>query len=144
MENYKIVLQKLADSGFQAFLVGGCVRDMILGRNIHDHDITTDALPEQVMNVFSGFTTVPTGLKHGTVTVLVNGEPFEITTFRIDGEYSDSRRPESVSFTRNLTDDLARRDFTITAIAMDIDGNISDPFHGCDDIKNKIILPILI
>ena len=139
MENYKIVLQKLADSGFQAFLVGGCVRDMILGRNIHDHDITTDALPEQVMNVFSGFTTVPTGLKHGTVTVLVNGEPFEITTFRIDGEYSDSRRPESVSFTRNLTDDLARRDFTINAIAMDIDGNISDPFHGCDDIKNKII-----
>ena len=139
MENYKIVLQKLADSGFQAFLVGGCVRDMILGRDIHDHDITTDALPEQVMNVFSGFTTVPTGLKHGTVTVLVNGEPFEITTFRIDGEYSDSRRPESVSFTRNLTDDLARRDFTINAIAMDIDGNISDPFHGCDDIKNKII-----
>ncbi len=139
MENYKIVLQKLADSGFQAFLVGGCVRDMILGRNIHDHDITTDALPEQVMNVFSGFTTVPTGLKHGTVTVLVNGEPFEITTFRIDGKYSDSRRPESVSFTRNLTDDLARRDFTINAIAMDIDGNISDPFHGCDDIKNKII-----
>ncbi|HAE52744.1 MAG TPA: CCA tRNA nucleotidyltransferase [Ruminococcus sp.] len=139
MENYKIVLQKLADSGFQAFLVGGCVRDMILGRDIHDHDITTDALPEQVMNVFSGFTTVPTGLKHGTVTVLVNGEPFEITTFRIDGEYSDSRRPKSVSFTRNLTDDLARRDFTINAIAMDIDGNISDPFHGCDDIKNKII-----
>lgn len=139
MENYKIVLQKLADSGFQAFLVGGCVRDMILGRDIHDHDITTDALPEQVMNVFSGFTTVPTGLKHGTVTVLVNGEPFEITTFRIDGKYSDSRRPESVSFTRNLTDDLARRDFTINAIAMDIDGNISDPFHGCDDIKNKII-----
>ncbi len=139
MENYKIVLQKLADSGFQAFLVGGCVRDMILGRDIHDHDITTDALPEQVINVFSGFTTVPTGLKHGTVTVLVNGEPFEITTFRIDGEYSDSRRPESVSFTRNLTDDLARRDFTINAIAMDIDGNISDPFHGCDDIKNKII-----
>ena len=139
MENYKIVLQKLADSGFQAFLVGGCVRDMILGRDIHDHDITTDALPEQVINVFSGFTTVPTGLKHGTVTVLVNDEPFEITTFRIDGEYSDSRRPESVSFTRNLTDDLARRDFTINAIAMDIDGNISDPFHGCDDIKNKII-----
>ena len=139
MENYKIVLQKLADSGFQAFLVGGCVRDMILGRDIHDHDITTDALPEQVMNVFSGFTTVPTGLKHGTVTVIVNGEPFEITTFRIDGKYSDSRRPESVSFTRNLTDDLARRDFTINAIAMDIDGNISDPFHGCDDIKNKII-----
>ncbi|MBR6385554.1 MAG: HD domain-containing protein [Ruminococcus sp.] len=139
MQNYKIILEKLKDSGFQAFLVGGCVRDRILGRAVHDYDITTDALPEQVIKAFEGFKVIPTGIKHGTVTVLLNGEPFEITTFRIDGEYSDSRRPESVSFTRNLIDDLARRDFTVNAIAEDSDGNLHDPFNGLDDIKNKMI-----
>ncbi|MBR1591878.1 MAG: HD domain-containing protein [Ruminococcus sp.] len=139
MENYKIILQKLADAGYQAFLVGGCVRDKILGREVHDYDITTDALPEQIIEVFSGFRTVPTGIKHGTVTVIAEGQPFEVTTFRIDGKYSDSRRPDSVSFTGNLIDDLARRDFTMNAVAMDIDGKIYDPFGGREDIENKII-----
>lgn len=139
MEKYGYILEKLNDSGFEAYLVGGCVRDMLMDRPIHDHDITTNALPEQIIAVFSELSVIPTGLKHGTVTVLYEGEPFEITTYRIDGEYSDSRRPDSVEFTDSLTADLSRRDFTMNAIAMDRHGTLIDPFGGAQDILRKVI-----
>lgn len=138
-DNYMTILRTLENAGFEAYLVGGCVRDSIMGRTPQDFDITTDARPEQVIKIFDKFRTVPTGIKHGTVTVISNGEPFEVTTFRVDGNYSDSRRPDSVSFTSNLTEDLARRDFTVNAMAMDVRGKIYDPFGGKSDIENKII-----
>lgn len=133
------ILKILEDSGFEAYYVGGCVRDVLRGKNPNDVDITTNALPQEIMSVFSRFTVIPTGIKHGTVTVIDDGIPYEITTFRVDGEYSDSRRPDSVTFTPNLNEDLARRDFTMNAIAMDRFGNIIDPFGGQQDIKNGII-----
>lgn len=137
--NCRGILEKLESSGFQAFFVGGCVRDTLMNQEINDVDVTTNALPEQIISVFSGYKVIPTGLKHGTVTVISEGGPFEITTFRIDGNYSDSRHPDSVTFSNDIKDDLSRRDFTINAIAMDKDGNIIDPFGGMNDINNKII-----
>ena len=133
------ILEKLEAAGYHAFYAGGCVRDTVMGREISDIDVTTDALPEQVMSVFSGYKVIPTGLKHGTVTVISNGIPFEITTFRIDGDYSDSRHPDSVTFSGDVRDDLSRRDFTVNAMAMDRNGNVIDPFGGISDIENKII-----
>ncbi len=133
------ILSILEKAGFSAYIVGGCVRDTLMGIPIHDYDITTNALPQQIIEVFSDHKVIPTGIKHGTVTVFHNDEPFEITTFRIDGEYTDSRRPNSVTFTVSLREDLARRDFTMNAIAMDLNGNIYDPFGGEDDIRNGII-----
>ena len=138
-ENCKFLLRRLESSGFQAYIVGGCVRDMLLGRKINDMDITTNASPQQVMEIFSDLKVIPTGIKHGTVTVLYDCEPFEITTFRIDRGYSDSRRPDSVEFSSSLEEDLARRDFTVNAIAMDINGNIHDPFNGEADLKAGIL-----
>lgn len=133
------ILDVLEKAGFEAYLVGGCVRDTIMKRPFHDTDITTNALPEQITEVFREYRTVPTGIKHGTVTVISGGVPYEITTYRIDGEYSDSRRPDSVEFTANLREDLARRDFTINAVAMNSKGEISDHFGGVEDIRKKII-----
>lgn len=133
------ILTTLENSGFEAYLVGGCVRDRLIGRSVHDYDITTNALPEQIMAVFEDHHLVTTGLKHGTVTVIYNNVHYEITTYRIDGSYSDSRRPDSVSFTSDLDADLARRDFTVNAIAMDKCGIIRDPFGGAEDIKNGMI-----
>lgn len=138
-KNAEKILSKLISAGFEAYLVGGCVRDTLMCRNIHDYDITTNALPDEIMRIFDGYRVVPTGLKHGTVTVLSEGIPFEITTYRVDGDYSDGRRPDIVRFTTSLTEDLARRDFTMNAIAMDINGNIIDPFCGVKDIKNRLI-----
>ncbi|MBP5363597.1 MAG: CCA tRNA nucleotidyltransferase [Ruminococcus sp.] len=136
---YELLLEKLESAGFEAYIVGGCVRDKLLGNEINDFDITTNALPEETMAVFSDLKVVPTGLKHGTVTVIYNGTHFEITTFRVDGSYTDSRRPDSVRFTKSLEEDLARRDFTINAIAMDLRGTLHDPFGGRDDIDKHII-----
>ena len=133
------ILAALESAGFEAYYVGGCVRDLIMGRDIHDTDITTSALPEETTAVFSGYKVIPTGIKHGTVTVICDGEPFEITTFRQDGNYSDSRRPDSVTFSRSISEDLARRDLTINAIAMDLRGNTVDPFGGREDISNGVI-----
>lgn len=133
------ILNVLEKAGFEAYLVGGCVRDTLMKRPFHDTDITTNALPEQITDTFKNYKTIPTGIKHGTVTVISGGIPYEITTYRIDGEYSDSRRPDSVEFTANLREDLARRDFTINAIAMNLHGEISDPFGGAEDIQKKII-----
>ena len=134
--------------GHSAYAVGGCVRDSVMGRTPYDWDMTTDASPERMLEIFSseGIKTIPTGLKHGTVTALLDGESFEITTFRIDGGYTDSRHPDSVIFTRNLSDDLVRRDFTINAMAADpsykengTENEITDLFGGIDDINNKVI-----
>lgn len=137
--NCRYILSALENAGFSAYIVGGCVRDMLMNNPINDYDITTNALPEQIMDIFTDCKVIPTGIKHGTVTVIHNGEPFEITTFRIDGKYTDSRRPDSVVFTKDLREDLARRDFTMNAVAMDINGNLFDPFGGAEDIRNKKI-----
>ena len=150
MLNYPEKVIKIAEImqkyGFRAYAVGGCVRDSIMGRDPSDWDMTTDASPEKMIEIFDseGIRTIPTGLKHGTVTVLLDGETFELTTFRIDGGYTDSRHPDAVTFTRNLSDDLCRRDFTVNAMAADPladgeEGEITDLFGGCEDIKNKVI-----
>ncbi len=133
------ILRKLETAGFQAYIIGGCVRDMIMGRQVNDFDITTNALPKQIIDVFSDERVIPTGIKHGTVTVIHENEPLEITTFRVDGEYSDSRRPDSIEFTSSLKEDCARRDFTMNAVAVDSNGNIFDYFNGIQDIENHII-----
>ena len=138
-KNTEKILTELENHGFEAYMVGGCVRDSILGRPCNDIDITTNALPEQMLAVFSGYKVIPTGIKHGTVTVLCGGESFEITTYRIDGEYTDHRRPDEVRFTADIADDLARRDFTVNAVAMDRHGNIVDPFGGREDMDAGII-----
>lgn len=131
------LLKTLEQAGFEACFVGGCVRDTLLGRPVHDWDITTSALPEQTMALFSRC--IPTGLKHGTVTVLLNGDSFEVTTFRKDGAYHDARHPDEVTFVPRLEEDLARRDFTINAMAMHLDGSITDCFHGREDLQSGVI-----
>ena len=127
----------LNSQGYEAYLVGGCVRDLLMGGAPKDWDVTTDATPEEVKMAFGGFKTVETGLKHGTLTVLIEGAPLEITTYRVDGDYEDNRRPASVTFTKNLREDAARRDFTINAIAMDARGDVVDYFGGEADIFAK-------
>ena len=133
------ILQTLNNAGYETYLVGGCVRDLLRGVEPHDWDICTSALPEETEQCFAGQQVIETGLKHGTVTVLEEGEPYEITTYRTEGPYSDSRRPDFVRFVPNLEEDLARRDFTMNAIAMDLEGNLRDPFGGADDIKAELI-----
>ena len=129
----------LNNSGYEAFFVGGCVRDKLMGKNATDFDVTTNALPQQIKNVFLNCKIIETGIKHGTVTVIIDDIPFEITTYRTEVSYSDSRHPDSVVFVSSLVDDLSRRDFTINAIAYSPEKGIIDPFGGYDDIKNKII-----
>ena len=133
------ILALLEESGFEACLVGGCVRDSVMGRIPNDYDLTTSATPEEMCRVFSDFRLIETGLKHGTVTVCHEGQQIEITTYRIDGAYSDNRHPESVSFTRNLTEDLSRRDFTVNAMAYSPARGLCDPFGGVCDIERRII-----
>ncbi len=129
----------LQNSGHSAYVVGGCVRDSIIGRPIHDWDICTSATPKEMLEIFKDKKIIETGLQHGTVTVVVNGEPYEITTYRIDGTYSDNRRPDSVTFTSSLIEDLKRRDFTINAMAYNDAEGLIDPFNGLEDIKHKKI-----
>ncbi len=133
------ILARLEQAGFEAYVVGGCVRDRYMQVVPHDYDVTTSALPEEVMAVFSDHRTVETGLQHGTVTVLAAGEPVEITTFRQDGGYSDHRHPDAVTFTRSLREDLARRDFTMNAMAMSRNGEWYDPFGGRGDIDARVV-----
>lgn len=135
----KKIMSVLNQNGFEAFLVGGCVRDSLMGFIPHDYDITTNATPDEMLKAFSSFRVVETGLKHGTVTVVIDGNNVEITTYRIDGKYSDNRRPESVSFTRNLSEDLKRRDFTVNAMAYNEVSGIVDLYGGKEDLKSKII-----
>ena len=129
------IIHSLQNNGYEAFLVGGCVRDSILGRPIHDYDITTSATPDEMMKVFKDKRIIETGLQHGTITIVIDGEPYEVTTYRIDGNYSDSRRPDSVTFTRSLKEDLKRRDFTINAMAYNDEVGLVDSFNGMEDIK---------
>ena len=135
-------IELLKANGYEAYVVGGCVRDMIMGAQAHDYDITTSATPDEMKAVFNGYTVIETGIKHGTLTFLYEKEPIEITTYRIDGDYKDSRHPESVEFTRNLKNDLSRRDFTMNALVYNEDDGIVDLVDGQSDIKNKIIRAI--
>ncbi len=136
-KNVEYILSRLEEAGHRAYIVGGCVRDSLMGRIPEDWDVTCSALPEETMAVF-GELALPTGLKHGTVTVKHGGN-VEVTTFRADGQYSDHRRPDSVRFVNRLEDDLARRDFTMNAIAMDRQGRLADPFGGQVDIISKAV-----
>ncbi len=131
------IIEKLEGAGFEAFAVGGCVRDAVLGRVPADWDITTSAMPEEVKTLFSR--TIDTGIQHGTVTVMKDHTGYEVTTYRIDGEYEDARHPKSVSFTANLVEDLKRRDFTINAMAYNDRVGIVDEFDGIGDLKRGII-----
>ncbi len=131
------VLKTLGSNGFEAYLVGGCLRDTLLGRPVHDWDIATSALGADVMRIFPK--TVKTGARFGTVAVITGGGAVEVTTFRSDGSYSDRRRPDSVTFVGDLHEDLKRRDFTVNAMAMATDGMLIDPFGGREDIKRKRI-----
>lgn len=132
-------MRTLHEHGFEAYLVGGAVRDFLLGGLPADFDLATDATPEEVLSVFRAFTCVPTGISHGTVTVISSGRPIEITTYRVDGDYVDARRPQTVTFTRSLAEDVRRRDFTINALAMTIDGDIIDHVGGEEDLGNRVI-----
>ena len=131
------IVKGLCAAGFPAYYVGGCVRDRLLGRPVHDWDVTTAALPEEVMALFEHC--VPTGIRHGTVTVFLDGAQAEVTTFRTEGVYLDGRHPSEVRFVRTLAEDLSRRDFTINAMAMDADGNVTDLFGGRDDLARRCI-----
>ena len=136
-EKVKFIIDTITAAGFEAFAVGGCIRDSILGREPNDWDITTSAKPEQVKALFRR--TIDTGIAHGTVTIMLDKEGFEVTTYRIDGEYEDSRHPKEVTFTSNLIEDLKRRDFTINAFAYNETTGLVDAFEGLKDIENGVI-----
>ncbi|MDT8718834.1 CCA tRNA nucleotidyltransferase [Clostridium sp. 19966] len=136
-QEVNFIIEELNKSGFEAFAVGGCVRDSIIGRVPSDWDITTSALPENIISIFPH--TVPTGLQHGTVTVIINKNNYEVTTYRIDGKYTDNRHPDEVLFTKNLSEDLSRRDFTINALAYNNEAGLVDLFNGQDCLKNKMV-----
>lgn len=133
----KLIIDTFYRNNFEAFMVGGCVRDILLGNLPKDYDITTSAKPEITISLFNK--TIPTGLKHGTVTVLINNEPYEVTTYRTEGKYIDNRRPSSVDFVTDIKEDLSRRDFTINALAYNEKVGLIDYFNGINDIKSKII-----
>lgn len=129
------IIHTLQNHGHSAYVVGGCVRDSILGRIPHDWDICTSATPNEILEIFKDRRVIETGLQHGTITIVINGEPYEVTTYRIDGVYFDNRRPDSVTFTDNLVEDLRRRDFTINAMAYNDTEGLIDPFDGLKDIE---------
>lgn len=133
------VFSILHENGYAAYAVGGSVRDFLLGKTPKDYDVATDARPDEVLKLFGAFSVIPTGIKHGTVTVLINQSPVEITTFRTDGVYLDNRRPSSVTFSKNIGDDLKRRDFTVNAIAYSPADGYVDRFGGMEDLKNRLI-----
>ncbi len=131
------IIAQLESHGYEAYIVGGCVRDALLGRNPEDWDITSNALPEDIKRIFP--VTIDTGIAHGTVTVRRNKKNYEVTTYRVDGEYIDSRHPENVTFVRNLKEDLRRRDFTVNAMAYNDRVGLVDEFSGFADLKSGII-----
>lgn len=138
-KNVENCMEKLKEAGFEAFVVGGCVRDSIIGRQPNDWDMCTSALPQETKEVFKGFKTIDIGIDHGTVAVIFENESIEITTYRVDGEYKDNRRPEKVEFTSKIEADLSRRDFTINAMAFNYDKGLVDFFNGRTDIENKVV-----
>ncbi len=133
------IIDTMYEHGYEAFIVGGCVRDSILSLKPNDYDITTNANPQMIMSIFKEYKMLTNGIKHGTVGVMINGEIYEVTTYRIEGEYEDNRRPSKVEFTSDLIEDLKRRDFTINSIAYNHKADIVDAFNGIDDIRDKII-----
>lgn len=138
-DNISKALMLLSQKGHEAFCIGGCVRDSIMGIEPNDYDITTSADPNEILDCFSAYKCLTVGIRHGTVTVMIDDDPLEITTFRIDGEYIDSRHPESVTFTKDLYEDTARRDFTVNAIAYSPAKGYIDQHNGIKDIEDKII-----
>ena len=136
-KNVKFIIDTYYNNNYEAFMVGGCVRDSLLGLKPKDFDVTTSALPEITENLFTK--TIPTGIKHGTVTVVIDKENFEVTTYRTEENYIDNRRPEKVEFVKDLKEDLSRRDFTINAFAYNDKEGLIDYFNGMDDLKNKVI-----
>ena len=136
-EDVSFIINTIEKNGHQAYAVGGCVRDTIMGVTPNDWDITTNALPEEVKSYFTK--TIDTGIQHGTVTVMLHSTGYEVTTYRIDGDYLDGRHPSSVEFSDRLTDDLCRRDFTINAMAYNERTGLVDEYGGIDDINNKVI-----
>ena len=132
----------LNNAGYEAFVVGGCVRNALLELPIYDYDMTTSATPEEMKEVFKEYKIIETGIKHGTLTIHIDHLPLEITTYRIESEYKDHRHPSSVSFSRHLKDDLERRDFTMNALAYHPKRRIIDYFNGIDDINHQIIRAI--
>lgn len=138
-KDVQIILNRLMDRGYEAYIVGGCVRDNLLKKNPNDYDITTSAKPEEIIDCFKDFRVIPTGLKHGTVTVLLKDIGYEITTYRIEGKYTDCRRPDTVEFTTLLYEDLKRRDFTINAMAYNSQDGLIDYFQGEKDLESKTI-----
>ena len=136
-ENAKKILDTIHEAGFEAYVVGGCVRDAVLGRTPGDWDITTNALPQDIKKLFKR--TIDTGIEHGTVTVMMGKEGYEVTTYRIDGKYEDNRHPSEVTFTKNLTEDMKRRDFTINAMAYSEEEGLIDRFGGLEDIEKRLI-----
>ena len=135
--NVQFIIDTFYNNNYEAFMVGGCVRDCLLGLTPKDYDITTSALPNITESLFEK--TIPTGIKHGTVTVVLDNENLEVTTYRTEGNYLDNRHPESVEFVSNIREDLSRRDFTVNALAYNNKEGLIDYFNGIDDIKNKII-----
>ena len=138
-EGARLIIDRLAEHGFRGDIVGGCVRDHLLGKEPNDYDITTSATPEEMQKIFADMRTIETGLKHGTLTVMHGGEPYEVTTYRLDGEYTDNRHPDSVSFTRELSEDLSRRDFTVNAMCYNPKHNVTDLFGGREDLEARLI-----
>lgn len=135
--NVKFIIDTFYENNYEAFMVGGCVRDSILGKEPKDYDITTSATPNITQSLFNK--TIPTGIQHGTITVVLNNDNLEVTTYRTEGQYLDNRRPESVNFVSDIREDLSRRDFTINALAFNNKEGLIDYFNGLDDIKNKLI-----
>ncbi len=133
------IIERLEHAGFRADVVGGAVRDFLISRPSPDYDITTSATPDEIKAVFKDIRTVDTGIRHGTVTLVIDGVGYEVTTYRIDGEYLDNRHPDGVSFTREIGLDLMRRDFTVNAIAYNARDGYTDPFGGVNDIESRII-----
>ena len=136
-ENISFAIDRLTQNGYEAYIVGGCVRDSLLGITPSDFDITTSAKPEEIISLFEK--TIPTGIAHGTVTVMIENEPIEITTFRTEGKYNDSRHPENVEFVTDLKKDLSRRDFTVNALAFSEKTGLVDLFGGIEDLEKKIL-----
>ncbi len=138
-QEVKDIIKRLENAGYNAYIVGGAVRDPLIGRAVGDHDITTSARPDEIKAVFNDVRTVDTGIKHGTVTVIPASTPYEITTYRIDGDYKDNRHPDGVIFTDSLGDDLCRRDFTVNAMAYNDESGLVDLYGGKEDIKLRLI-----
>lgn len=136
-QEVEYIIDTLNKNGFEAYIVGGCVRDSLLARSPQDWDITTNAIPEKIIDIFDH--TVPTGLQHGTVTVVLNKDNYEVTTYRIDGEYLDNRRPDKVIFTSSIEEDLSRRDLTINAMAYNYSEGLIDPYNGKEDLAQRLI-----